>query len=161
MKVALIAAGSLAAFGYVKRLQKEAETIETIIKGSIWSIKSDGVHVRLDVTLKNPSRSNFTFSFPFLTLKTSAGDTIGTSQADNSVLELQAGSELLLKPIMLTIPLRSILSLGLAMFKAITDGKAGLSLETVASSYAHLLMGMVKHKVDWKNKITLIKTKSG
>ncbi len=157
--IAAAASGLLAA-GRTIQLKKEAETIETQIKGAIHSIKADGLHVRLDVKLKNPSKTPFTFSFPFLKLISSRGNSIGSSQADNSVIELKAGEEQMLKPIMLTIPLSEILSLSIEVFKAITEGKTGLKIDVVTSSYAHLLFGAVKHKVEWHNMITLIRDKT-
>jgi hypothetical protein len=162
MSFALIAAaaGSLLAAGRTIQLKKDADTIQTEVKGAIHSIKADGGHIRLDVKLKNPSKTGFTFSFPFLKLISSRGNTIGSSQADSSVIELKAGEEQTLKPIMLTIPLSEILSLSIEVFKAITEGKAGLKIDVVTSSYAHLLMGAVKHKVEWHNMITLIRDKT-
>ena|ERR1041385_196484 len=153
----IAAAGAAIAAGRVFQLKKDADTIETEVTGAIHSLKKDGFHIRLNVKLKNPSKSDFKFSFPFLKLVTSKGETIGTSQAASQSVELKAGAEKMLDPIMLTIPLKAILTLGIEMLQAIKDGKAGLKLDAVTSSYAQLLFGTVRHKVEWHNEITLVK----
>lgn len=161
MSAVLIAAASgIIAAGRVFQMKKEADTIQTEITGAIHSIKTNGLTIRLNVKLKNPSKTDFKFSFPFLKLVTGKGETIGSSQADDSIIELKAGTEQVLKPIMLTIPLSAILTLGLEVFKALQDGKAGVKLDVVTSSYAQMLFGVVKHKVDWHNVVTLIKEKA-
>lgn len=161
MKLALIAgAAGLIAAARTFQLKGEADTIQTQVRGAIHAFKADGIYIRLDVTLKNPSKTDFTFSFPFIRIVGSRGNMIGSSQADSSVVTLQAGEELTLKPIMIVIPLFEILSLSIELFRAVKEGTAGLKVEVVSSAYAHLLFGAVKHKVEWRNPVTLIKDKA-
>jgi hypothetical protein len=160
MSLAIFAAAGILAAGRAYQLKKDADQIQMQVSGAIHSIKADGVRVRLTVRLKNPTKSDFKFTFPFVKLISSSGRTIGSSQADNSEEELKAGEEKTLKTIMLTFPFREILALGLEFFKSLREGKQGFKIQVVASTYALLLLGTIKHKVEWRDDIILLKTKT-
>ena len=156
----VLAGGGVLAAGYVSRLKKDANDIQVIVSGRLQSIKTDGVHVLLNVLLKNPTRSDFTFTYPFLTLLSNANSTLGTSQSDNSEIQLKALSEQALKPLEIVIPLAQVLALGLELFKAIKEGKAGLQVKVKVISFTRLLFGTVSIRKEWEFPITLIKNSS-
>ncbi|MCU0432513.1 MAG: hypothetical protein MUC87_03535 [Bacteroidia bacterium] len=156
----VLAGGGALAAGYVSRLKRDADEIQVIVTGRLHSIKTDGVHVMLNVLLKNPTRSDFTFSYPFLTLLSQANATLGASQSDNSEIQLAAQSEQTLKPLEIVIPLGQVLSLGLEVFKALKDGKAGLQIQVKVICFARILFGTISKRREWLYPITLIKNSS-
>src|SRR5437868_3565520 len=104
MIVELLAAGGAAAFGYASHLKKEADSVITEVTGVIHSIKLNGLDIKLNVKLKNPSKTNFKFSFPFLQLQTAKGGVVGSTQAQDELVLLNTGEEKTLDPLMLHIP---------------------------------------------------------
>ncbi|MEW6469660.1 MAG: hypothetical protein AB1458_12085 [Bacteroidota bacterium] len=160
MIIELLAAGGVGAFAYARHLKKEADTVQTEVRGAIHAIKLKGLDIRLDVKLKNPSKTDFKFSFPFVQLQSGKGGVIGTTQAVDEVVLLKAGEEKQLEPLFLHIPLGSVLKLGLEFLTNLKNGKAGFKLVAVTTTYAHLAFGVYKHKVSWKEEIVLLKEKT-
>lgn len=156
----VIAGSGVLVAGYVDRLKKDADDIQVIVTGRMHSIKADGIHVILNVLLKNPTRSDFTFTYPFLILLSNANTALGTSQSENTEIQLTAFSEQQLKPLEIVIPLAQVLALGLELFKAIKEGKAGLQIRVKVICFAQFLFGTISKRKEWLFPITLIKNSS-
>jgi hypothetical protein len=115
-----IGAGIVGIISYVSRLNKANAQLESVTTANIYSIKTDGLTIRVDVQLKNPSNSAFKLKFPFVKVLYN-DSTIGTSQVVNKDIELPAYGEAKINAIMIKIPFKGILSL--------TSGIASLLLK--------------------------------
>jgi hypothetical protein len=118
-----IGGGLVAAGLYVRSLLKTEGNMETISKVSIHSIDLRGLVIRIDLTLKNPSKTSFKIKFPFMKV-VFAGDTIGTSQVVNKDIEIPAFGEVRVEKVLIQIPLMGLLSLGVQLFTPLQSGQS-------------------------------------
>jgi len=162
MEALLYAGAGVATWQYYQHLKRQANKLLWEVRGSIYSVNLSGVKIRLDVTLKNPTTTDFSFTFPFLTLGLDDADVLASSQVSGAVVNLNGGSEKALDPIWITLPISSLLRLGLAFVNAVTEGKQGLKLIAKAHTNAQLFFGLVTHQLDpLRKEITVIKSQSG
>jgi hypothetical protein len=111
-----IGAGIVAAIGYVMRLKKTSAQLETVNKISIHSVTIDGITIRIDTTLKNPTRTKLKLKYPFVKL-IYKDSTIGTSQSINKDIVLPANGEANITGIMIKVPLGGLFSAGVGIYK--------------------------------------------
>jgi hypothetical protein len=105
-----IGAGIVGIITYVARLNRANAQLESITTANIYSIKTDGLTIRVDVQLKNPSNSTFKIKFPFVKVLYQ-DTTIGASQVVNKDIQLPAYGEAKIEAIMIKIPFKGVLSL--------------------------------------------------
>ena len=111
-----IGAGIVAAVGYVMRLKKTSAQLETVNKISIHSVTIDGITIRIDTTLKNPTGTKLKLKYPFVKL-IYKDSTIGTSQSINKDIVLPANGEANITGIMIKVPLGGLFSAGVGIYK--------------------------------------------
>lgn len=124
-----IAIGSaiLAAIGggiaYVTRLNRVSKELVVVPKVIIHKLAFDGITLRVDARLKNPTRTRLKLKFPFVKLM--YRDTvIGSSQMVNKDIIIPAYGEASVDKMMVTIPLLGIFSVVGDLLKSLTDGSA-------------------------------------
>jgi hypothetical protein len=113
-----IGAGLVGLFAYVTRLKRTSAELESVTSAKIHSLKLDGLTLRVDVQLKNPSSGSFKIKFPFVKI-IHKDKTIGTSQVINKNIQLPAYGEARIEAIMIKIPFTGILSLGAGLYKSL------------------------------------------
>jgi len=116
--------GGLAAGGtYLWRLRKTSVNLEIVPTVMVHKIDLQGLILRVDVQLKNPSSTSLKLKFPFVKLLIK-GSSIGSSQAVNRDIALPSYGEAKFEAIMIRIPMLSLLSSAKGLLQAIQQGAA-------------------------------------
>jgi hypothetical protein len=114
----LIGTGAVMGYAYYKRLKKMQVELEIIPKANLQRLSGDGLTIRVDVLMKNPTKGSFKIKFPFVKLIYS-GSTIGSSQVMNKEITIPAYGEVMIDQILITLPVINIFSLGYSVVKAL------------------------------------------
>src|SRR5678815_988994 len=64
----VLGAGAIAGWSYVKNLKKAQAELQIVPKVSLSQLSWDGLTIKIDVLLKNPTKGSFGVKFPFVTL---------------------------------------------------------------------------------------------
>ncbi|MFZ5553561.1 MAG: hypothetical protein ACOZCO_10620 [Bacteroidota bacterium] len=134
----LVGTGVVAAIGggvaYVLRLNRLADELVVQPTVSLHKVAVNGIFLRVDVRLKNPTRTKLKIKFPFVKLLYKDA-VIGSSQATDKDILIPAYGEAEVTGIMIQIPLLGVFSLGgelLTAFQQGTEVKLGVrTLTTV------------------------------
>jgi hypothetical protein len=113
--------------------KKVGDKLDTATKVNMHSIKLNGVTLRIDATLKNPTEGSLTIKQPYIKLMYGTKE-LGTSKIENKLVEIEPYKEKEMDPIYLTIPLIGLLSLGSALAKALKDPKGATVTAIIMSS---------------------------
>lgn len=101
----LYGAGTIAALlgaGYLLRLNRLSNELESVTRASIYNVSLEGITLRIDVVLKNPSGGTVRVKHPFV--KVMHGATVITSsQVKDTNVSIPKFSEVNLEPIMINI----------------------------------------------------------
>jgi hypothetical protein len=115
-----IGAGIVAAVTYALRLKKTSAQLETVNKISIHSVTLDGITIRIDTNLKNPSSTKLKLKYPFVKI-IYKDSTIGTSQSINKDITLPAYGEANINGIMIKVPIGGLFSAGVGIYKQLLN----------------------------------------
>src|SRR5437868_13498294 len=117
----VIGAGAIAGWSYLKNLKTAGAELEIVPKATIHSLSWNGLTIRLDVLLKNPTNGSFSLIAPFIKLLYK-DTTIGSSTPVNKEFKLPAHGELMIDKIMVQIPMSKVFSVVFTLIKALTAG---------------------------------------
>lgn len=140
----ILATGALGAaafkgWSYMKDLKSAQAELQVIPKVSLYQLAWDGITIRIDVTLKNPTKASFSVKFPFVTL-IYKGTTVGTSQAIDKDFKLPKFGEVIIDKILVRIPLTSAFSVVFGLVKALFNHETvTLTIRTLT----HINLGWV------------------
>lgn len=115
-----IGAGLVGLVAYVTRLKRTSAEMESMASAKIHSLKLDGLTLRIDVQLKNPSNGSFKIKFPFVKV-IYKDKTIGSSQVINKDIQIPAYGEARIEAIMIKIPFTGLFSLGAGLYKSLSQ----------------------------------------
>ncbi|MFL5763877.1 MAG: hypothetical protein ACJ77K_08055 [Bacteroidia bacterium] len=115
-----IGAGLVGLFAYVSRLKRSGAELESVATAKIHSLKLDGLTIRIDVQLKNPTQGTFKIKFPFVKV-IYKDKVIGSSQVINKDIQIPSFGEANIEAIMIKIPFTGIFSLGAGIYKSLTQ----------------------------------------
>jgi hypothetical protein len=87
---------------YLVNLNRLSVEIETVTKISIYKVKLDGVELKIEVTLKNPTKGSITIKFPFVKMM-SEGKVFATSEVRDQDISLNAFSQVSVPPIFVNL----------------------------------------------------------
>lgn len=118
-----IGGGLIAGAAYLFRLNRTSAQLESYASVNIFKLDLKGLVLRIDVQLKNPTRTKFKIKYPFIKL-IYKDTTIGTSQVVNKDIEIPAYGEAVAEKIMVTIPVKSIFSVVFGMVKSLLQGES-------------------------------------
>jgi hypothetical protein len=108
---------------YVLRLNKMNAELETIPMVKIHKLDFSGLTLRVDVQLKNPTRTPFKIKFPFIKL-VYKGTTVGSSQVVDKDIQIPAFGEAIVEKMMVKVPLMNIFSLSGGLIRALQNKEA-------------------------------------
>jgi nucleoside permease NupC len=100
-----LGAGGLAlAIGvpYFINLNRLSVELETVTKISIYKVKLDGVELKIEVMLKNPTKGSIAIKFPFVKML-SEGKVFATSEVRDQDITLKEFSQTVLPPIFVNL----------------------------------------------------------
>ena len=114
----VLGAGVIAGISYFKNLRKAQAELEIIPKANLYSLSWDGLTIRVDVLLKNPTKGSFSIKFPFVKL-IYKDTTIGSSQAVNENIKIPPYGEAIIEKILVQVPVTSVFSVVFALVKSL------------------------------------------
>lgn len=104
-----IGAGVVAAVSYYMNIKRAQATLEVKPQAYIHKLDWDGLTIRVDALLKNPTRASFKIKFPYIRIEHK--DTmLGSSQVINKDIKIPPFGEAFVKDIMIVIPVLSFFS---------------------------------------------------
>lgn len=148
-----IGAGLVGIASYASRLNKASNNLETVVKANLHSIKLEGITIRIDVQIKNPSSVGFKIKYPFVKViyKESA---VGTSKVIDKIILIPKNGEINVEGIMITIPYTGLFSVGSGLLKALSKNEGAiLTIKTIST----VDLGWKKLPYEKSNDITLRK----
>lgn len=117
--VAVVAGGVV----YASRLNTMSNELVVVPSVKVHKIAADGLTLRVDARLKNPTRTSLKIKFPFVKL-IYKDSVIGSSQAVDKDVLIPSYGEAQIDAMMVNIPLLSIFSLAGELLKALKEGTA-------------------------------------
>lgn len=133
----IIIGASLAGVGmgtvYVLKLRRLSKEIEVITNVSISNADLNGLQLKIEVQLKNPTSTGITMKYPFVKMLYN-NKTFASSDIKNTTYTLPAHGEKQIDPIYITIGFLSLASLSpdlLAQYRK--EGKVTITVNTVTT----------------------------
>ncbi len=149
----VIGAGAVAGWSYVKNLKKAQAELQIIPKVSLQQLSWDGLTIKIDVLLKNPTKGSFSVKFPFVTLLYKEA-TIGSSQAINKEIKIPQFGEVLIDKIMVQIPMDSVFSVVFTLIKVLFNKEA---VTLTVRTLTHINLGWVVLPYENKQEVQIKK----
>jgi hypothetical protein len=150
---ALIGTGIYAGYSYYLKMKKTQAELEVVPDASIDSINLNGITIRLDLLLKNPTKGSFKMKFPFIKIKYK--DTlIGSSQVVDKDITIPAFGQAKIDKILVNIPILSIFSIGMSLMKAIKDKQ---DVKVTATFISSIDLGWTNLPYEESHEVTLKK----
>ena len=147
----LIGTGLVAGFRYISRLTNMQKQLVVVPKASLAKMNLDGLTIRVDAVLKNPTTGSFSMKFPFIKLLYK--DTVvGSSQASDQNIQVPAHGEARIENVMVNVPLESIFSLAASLLTAIKN-KETVKLKIEVQS--DLDLGIIKRFYQHTQEVVL------
>ena len=132
----LFGAGAVAAlFGasYLLKLNRLSNELETVTKVSIYKISLDGIELRIDVTLKNPSGGSVKVKQPFVKMIYGT-TTVASSQIKDVNITIPKFSEVNLEPVMIHIGFLNLATTVPGLLKEYrSTGKLTITVKTITT----------------------------
>ena len=135
-----IGGGLIAGATYLFRLKRTSVELESFASVNIFKIDLTGLTLRVDVQLKNPTRTKFKIKYPFVKL-IYKDTTIGSSQVVNKDITIPAYGEAVAEKIMIQIPVRSIFSVVMGLVKSLLQGE---SVKVISKTISTIDLGWKK-----------------
>lgn len=127
LKKILIGTGITAAVAgvvtYVRRLNKMSEELVVIPTVKVHKLALDGITLRVDARMKNPTRTKLRIKFPFVKL-IYKDSVVGSSQSVDKDIEIPAFGEAQVDAMMVQIPLVGLFSIAGDLIKSLQSGTA-------------------------------------
>jgi hypothetical protein len=114
----LIGGGLIAGYSYYLRMRKTQTELEIIPDASLYQVNLNGIIIRIDLLLKNPTKGNFSIKFPFVKLKYK-DSLVGSSEVVNKDIKIPAYGQAKVDKILVNIPILSIFSVSSSILKAV------------------------------------------
>lgn len=129
----VIGAGAIAGYSYFKNLRKAQAELQIIPQANLYSISWDGIIIKVDVLMKNPTKGSFSIKFPFVKLSYK-GTVIGSSQSVDKDIKIPAYGEAMIEKILVQIPVTSVFSIVFALIKSLYNKEpVKLTIKTVTT----------------------------
>lgn len=149
----LIGAGLIAGYSYYLKMKRTEASLEVIPDAMIHSVNWNGITIRLDVLLKNPTKGSFSVKFPFVKLDFK-NTLVGSSQVVNKEIEIPAYSQAKVEKIMIEIPILSIFTVSSSILKAIQNKE---QVKITATLITTIDLGLVKLPFEESHEVILKK----
>jgi len=149
----LIGAGLIAGYRYYLNMKKTQAELEIIPDARIHEVNWDGIIIRIDVLLKNPTKGSFSLKFPFVKL-IYKGATIGSSEAVNKDIKIPAFGQAKIDKLLVKIPMMSLFTVSSSILKAIQNNE---QVRITASLMTTIDLGWTKIPFEESHEVTLKK----
>lgn len=128
-----LGAGAIAGWSYVNNLKRTVAELEVIPKVSLYQLSLDGLTIKVDVLLKNPTKGSFSVKFPFVKILYK-DTTIGSSQVIDKDIRIPPYGEAMIDKIMVRIPVTGMFSTVYSLVKSLNSKEpVKLVLKTIST----------------------------
>ena len=135
-KYIILGAGTLAALygaSYLLKLNRLSNELETVTKASIHKVSLQGIDLRIEVTLKNPSGGTVRVKQPFVKMIHNNA-TVASSQMENINIDVPKFAEIAMKPIDINIGFMTLTTKVPTLLKEYRDtGQINMVVETITT----------------------------
>ena len=129
----MLGAAGLAGGAYLINLSRLSAELEVVSKAAIHKVTLNGLTIRIDATLKNPTGGSISVKYPFVKLLYS-DTTLGSSEVRNQNFDLAKFAEQTLDPIYINLSFMSLASSAPSLLKEYrSTGKFDLILKIVST----------------------------
>jgi hypothetical protein len=149
----LIGAGLIAGYRYYLNMKKTEAELEIIPDARIHEVNWNGITIRLDVLLKNPTKGSFSLKFPFVKLKYK-GSTVGSSEVVNKDVKIPAYGQAKIEKILIAIPVLNIFTVSSSILKAVQNNE---QVKITASMITTIDLGWTKIPFEESHEVILKK----
>jgi hypothetical protein len=153
LTITLIGGGLIAGYSYYARMKKTSAELEVIPDAGIHSVNWDGITIRLDLLLKNPTKGSFSIKFPFIKL-TYKGTLVGSSDVVKNDIKIPAYGQAKVDGLLVNIPILSIFSVSTSILKAVQNKEP---VKITATMMTTIDLGIVNVPFEESHEITLKK----
>ncbi len=153
LTVVLIGGGAIAGYSYYLKMKKTEAELEIIPAASIHSVNWDGITIRLDLLMKNPTKGSFSIKFPFVKL-TFKNTLVGSSTVVNKDITIPAYGEAKIEKLLVNIPILSIFSVSSSILKAIQSKEPVMITATLMTT---IDLGLATIPFEESHEVTLKK----
>lgn len=153
LALVLIGGGLVAGYSYYVRMKKTSAELQIIPDASVHKVNWDGLTIRLDALLKNPTNGSFSIKFPFVKLMFKDA-LIGSSEVVDTDIKIPAYGQVKISKLFVNIPMVSIFSVSTSILKAVQSKEP---VKIVATMLTTIDLGMVKVPFEESHEITLKK----
>ena len=115
----LVGAGAIAGYSYFLKMKKTQAELEVVPDASLYQVNLNGITIRIDLLLKNPTKGSFSIKFPFVKLKYKDNLLVGSSEVVDKDIKIPAYGQAKIDKILVSIPILSIFSVSSSILKAI------------------------------------------
>jgi hypothetical protein len=149
----LIGAGVITGYNYYLKMKKTQAELEVIPDARLHQVNLDGIIIRMDLLLKNPTKGSFSIKFPFVKLKYKRS-LVGSSQVVNQDIKIPAYGQAKIEKILVNVPMLSIFSVSSSVLKAIQSKE---EVKITATLITTIDLGWTKFPFEESHEITLKK----
>ena len=149
----LIGAGVITGYSYFLKMKRTQAELEVIPDARLDQVNLDGITVRIDLLLKNPTKGSFSIKFPFVKLKYK-DSLIGSSQVINQDIKIPAYGQAKIEKILVNVPMLSIFSVSSSVLKAIQSKE---EVKITATLITTIDLGWTKLPFEESHEVTLKK----
>jgi hypothetical protein len=119
----VIGIGAIATIAYFKRINRAQAQLEVVPSANIYKLSLEGLTIKVDALLKNPTGASFRIKYPFIEL-THKNVLVGSSQVVNKDIKIPAYGQVLIKDMMVNIPVLSFFSVVYDMIRSLMNGSS-------------------------------------
>jgi hypothetical protein len=153
LATSIVGGGLIAGYSYYLKMQRTQAELEVIPDAKLHQVNWDGITIRIDLLMKNPTKGSFSIKFPFVKL-TYKENVVGSSQVVNRDIKIPAFGEARIEKILVNIPILSIFSVSSSILKAVQK-KEPLTIK--ATLITTIDLGIVKIPFEETHEVTLKK----
>jgi hypothetical protein len=117
-----IGAGIIAGITYVSRIRRAQVQLQVIPNANIYQLSLEGLTIKVDALLKNPTGASFKIKYPFIEIS-HKGVLVGSSQSASKDIKIPAYGQVLIQDMMVKIPVLSFFSVMFDVVKELMNKK--------------------------------------
>ena len=149
----ILSASAIAGYTYYLKMKKTQAELEVVPDASLYQVNLNGITIRIDLLLKNPTKGSFSIKFPFVKLKYK-DSLVGSSEVVNKDIKIPAYGQAKIDKILVSIPILSIFSISSSILKAIQSKE---EVKITATLITTIDLGWTKLPFEEGHEITLKK----
>lgn len=120
LTLTLIGGSLIAGYSYYVSLKKTSAELEVIPEASLQAVNWNGITIRLNLLLKNPTKGSFSMKFPFIKILYKDSP-VGSSEIVDKIIKIPAFGQAKVDGLLISIPILNIFSVSSSILKAIQN----------------------------------------